>query len=91
MDRALVVDRQEEIDLNLEFFLKELPGLPAALRGKYALLRHQAIVEYYDTILDALKAANSSYPDRMFSIQEVTSDAVDLGIFSHAVHLGAAS
>jgi hypothetical protein len=90
MDKTVMVDRQEEIDRNLEFFLNELPALPAGLGGKYALLRHQVIVDYYDTMLDALQAANSLYPDRMFSIQEVTSKAVDLGIFSHAVHLGAA-
>jgi len=83
-------NRQDEIDQNLAFFLAQLPGLPAAANGKFALLRHQTIVEYYDTIVDALKVANATYPDRLFSIQQVTEAATDLGYYSHAVPLGAA-
>jgi hypothetical protein len=81
--------RQTEVDQNLEFFLKELPRL-SAQRGKYALIRHQQIVDFFQTPMDALTAGNSAYPDRLFSIQQVTDAVTDLGYYSHAVYLGAA-
>jgi hypothetical protein len=83
-------DRQKEIDQNLEFFLKELPQILPAHNGKCALLRRQKIVGYYDTVSDAVSAGNQSYPDKLFSVQQVIQAATDLGYYSHAVPLGAA-
>ncbi len=80
--------RQSEIDMNLEFFLKELPKLTAQ-RGKFALIRHQQIVNFFQTPMDALTAGNSAYPDKLFSIQQVTDVATDLGYYSYAVPMGA--
>jgi hypothetical protein len=84
----ITVDRQTEIDQNLEFFLREMPNLPAAAAGKFALLRHQKIIDYYDTILDALKVGNAQYEDKIFSVQQVTTHIADLGFYSHAVPVG---
>jgi hypothetical protein len=81
-------DRQKEIDQNHEFFLKELPQIPPEYNGKYALLRHQTIVSYYDTVSDAVSAGNQSYLDKIFSVQQVTQSVTDLGYYSHAVPLG---
>ena len=83
-------DRQKEIDQNLEAFLRELPILPAAVHGKYALLRNRSIVGYYDTVADALTAGNSQFPDKIFSVQQVVRAAADLGYYSHAMPLGIA-
>ena len=85
-----VRSRQEEVDRNFVFFQAELKNLLPNHRGKYALLRDKAIIGYYDTILDAQTAAELQYKDGLYSIQRVTDDVVDLGLFSHAVHLGAA-
>lgn len=82
--------RQKEIDGNLEYFLKELPNIPAAQRGKFALIRHQKIEAYYDTVADALRSAANQHKDMLFSIQEVGEVSADLGFYTHAVHLGAA-
>jgi len=84
------VERQSEIDQNLEYFVKELPRIPASNTGKFALLRRREIKGYYDTALDAVKTGNSLYPDKLFSIQQVTTAMVDLGYYSHAVPVGAA-
>jgi len=89
MNTNITADRQVEIDRNLEFFLREMPNLPSGVTGKFALLRHQSIVDYYDTMLDALKVGNAKYDDKMFSVQQVTAYVADLGFYSHAVHLGA--
>lgn len=80
--------RQIEVDRNLEAFRTQLPGLLKTHAGKYALLRHQEVVEFFDTLTDALIAGQKLYSDQLFSIQEITDSAVDLGFFSHAVHLG---
>ena len=82
-------DRQKEIDQNLESFMKELPQLLPAHNGKYALLRHRKIVAYYDTVSDAVSVGNQSYPDKLFSVQQVIQSATDLGYYSYAVPLGA--
>jgi hypothetical protein len=83
-----VYNHQEEIDKNLEFFLRELPNLPPGVNGKFALLRHQSIIDYYDTILDALKVGNYRFDDRLFSVQQVTNFVADLGFYSHAMPVG---
>ena len=82
--------KQEEVDRNFAFFQTELGNLLPKHRGKYALLRDQSIIDYYDTVLDAQTAAEQLYKDGLFSIQKVSEEVVDLGLFSHAVHLGAA-
>ncbi len=81
--------RQAEIENNLKFFLGELPKLMAQ-KGKFALIRHQKLINFFDTPMDALKAATALYPDKLFSIQQVTDAPTDLGYYSHAVPLGSA-
>jgi hypothetical protein len=80
---------QIEIDNNLAFFLRELPNIPVYQKGKVALLRHQAITGYYDTVPDAISAGSQLYPDGIFSIQQVTNEPVNLGFYSYAVPLAA--
>ena len=63
-----VINRGQEIEKNLEFFLQELPNIPAEYSYKVALLHHQKIEGYFDTITDAVRAGNKIYPDMMFSI-----------------------
>ena len=78
---------QKEIDANLEYFQKELPNIDSANQGKFALLRHKKIIGFYDTVMDAVTAGNTAYSDQIFSVQQVTEEAADLGFFSHAVLL----
>jgi hypothetical protein len=80
--------RQQEIDRNYEEFRKMLPTIIEAHRNKYALMRHGAIVNYYTTAQDARTTAEKFYEDGLYSIQKVSDAPIDLGFFSHAVHLG---
>jgi hypothetical protein len=82
--------KQQEVDRNFAFFQAELPKLLLKYRGRYALLRDRAIVGYYDTILDAQTAGELQYKDGLYSVQKVSDEVIDLGLYSHAVHLGAA-
>lgn len=81
-------DRREEIEENLKIFLKELPKLLPTYRGKFALLRHKKIIGFYDTVADAVSAAITLYPDKIFSVQQVTDTAFDAGFYSYAMPLG---
>jgi len=77
-------DRQAEVDENLAFFVQEMPSLNSGHAGKFALIRHKAIIGYYDTVVDAVGTGNKMYADKLFSVQQVTDVPVDLGYFSHA-------
>jgi hypothetical protein len=81
-------EKQRAIDENFLAFMAKLPGLLRTDAGKTALLRNREIVGLYDSILSAQRAGAARFPDQMFSVQEITDEAVDLGIYSHAVHLG---
>lgn len=87
MSEDLNVKRESEIEKNLTFFLSEMPNI-AVHSGKFALIRHQKIVGYFDTPMDAVSAGNTAFNDGLFSIQQVTSANVDLGFYSYALHLG---
>ena len=75
-------EKRRELDTNFAAFRKMLPDLMKSRTGKYALMRHEKVVEFFDTMRDAFVYALRVYPDDMFSIQEVTTRVVDLGWFS---------
>jgi hypothetical protein len=81
--------RQEEVDRNFAYFQRELPKLLPSERGKFALIRDCKIEGFFDTALDAHLTGSKLFADNLFSIQQVTEETVDLGSYSHAVHLGA--
>ncbi len=76
---------QQEVDLNYKTFQDQLSALLPEHRGKFALLHHQKIVDFFKTSNDAIAAGKSQFPDGMFSVQEVTDRVIDLGFFSHAM------
>ena len=80
----MTITKDDEVRQNFDAFQNLLPDLVATHPGKFALLRHSKVVEFFDTPRDALIHGQSTYDDNLFSIQEVTERAVDLGWFSHA-------
>jgi hypothetical protein len=79
---------QSEINDNLAFFLKQLPKLLKDRGGQYALLRKCKIVDYFASAEAAQTEGGKRFSDGLFSVQKVVEVQVDLGFFSHAVHLG---
>jgi hypothetical protein len=77
---------QDVIDRNYESFKAQLPSLLKTHAGKFAVLRHGKIDQFFDTLRDAAVYGLSVYGDGAFSVQEVTDRSADLGFFSHAVH-----
>ena len=55
--------KQEEIDINFDFFQKELPRLLGSNLGKYALIRDSKITGFYDTIGDAHTSGSQLFSD----------------------------
>ncbi len=81
--------KEQEIEKNFAHFQSTImPTLVESHRGRYVLLRHQKIVGIYDTARDAQMTGEKFYEDDLFSIQKVEPRPIDLGVFSHAVHLG---
>lgn len=79
-------DRQAEVDRNFAAFESLLPTLIDARKGQFALMRGGAICRFLPDQTEALNAGRSAFPDGLFSIQEVSDRAADLGFFSHAVN-----
>ena len=73
-----------EVEKNFEAFQALLPAIEPVHAGQFALMHDGKIVEYFDSIADAVKYGQALYPEGLFSLQEVTSRVIDLGYFSHA-------
>lgn len=76
--------RQREIDRNFDFFQSRIRDLYPEHQGEFALLRNQEIIGFYGHVEDAARDAGQMFPDRLFSIQVVEPEPVDLGFFSRA-------
>ena len=68
---------QQEVDANLEAFQDLLPELIENEAERWALMRHRECVAFYDTFRDATIAGNAQFEGGLFSVQEITGEAVD--------------
>lgn len=74
----------DEIKKNFEAFQKLLPSIEQIYTGKFAVLRRKKIIDYFDSMSDAVKYAEAKYEDGIYSVQQVSGRVIDLGYFSHA-------
>lgn len=77
--------KSEEVEKNFSAFQKLLPSIIGSHAGKYAVLRNQNVIEYFDTVGDAVTYARDHYEDGLYSVQKVTDQIENLGYFSYAV------
>jgi hypothetical protein len=82
MSNTAATDLKSEVDMNFDYFERNLAKLLPDHAGQYALLRHCEIIDFFDGAGEAYRTGLSRYPDRLFSIQEVDPEPVDLGFFS---------
>jgi hypothetical protein len=80
-----VKSKEQAVSENFEAFEKQLPQLLQTHAGKYALLRDKKVVEFFDSVGDAVKYGRDNFADGLYSVQLVTQEVEDLGYFSHAV------
>jgi len=82
-------ERRTQIERNYEAFSQKINEYIAIHANKYALMHDGDVVEFYSDLEDAYKTGMLLYKeDKLFSIQKVTRTPVDLGFYSHAVHIG---
>jgi hypothetical protein len=80
------LDLSDEVDANFDFFQRRLSEYLDYEAGKFALLRHRAVVGFYTDPGAADEAGHRKFPDGLYSIQEVTAEPVHLGLYSNAGH-----
>ncbi|MHC8509746.1 MAG: hypothetical protein ACYYKD_10235 [Rhodospirillales bacterium] len=76
---------RREVDQNYEAFNEMLPELLKTAPDQFVLLRGKENIAVFETADDAFIFAEAQYPDGVYSVQQITSDIVDLGYFSHVV------
>jgi len=81
MDRTA---QRAEVDRNYDAFSRQLATYLAQHRDDYALMRGGEVIGFFKTVREALTEAGRRFPDGIYSLQEVTDEPIDLGIFSHA-------
>lgn len=73
-----------EVDQNYDFFQRNLSNFLNEQQGRFALLRHREVLGFYDEPGEAAAVASKKFSDDLFSIQEVTSLPIDLGLYTFA-------
>ena len=78
--------QQAEVDKNFSIFQEKIKegSIEHSLFGKFALMKGGEIIDCFNTWEDANKAGLIAYPDKLFSIQEVSDKIVNLGYYSYA-------
>jgi hypothetical protein len=74
--------RKAEFEKNYNAFTALLPSLIPMQEGRFALMRNGAVVDFFDTPADALKAGRTQFGDGLFSVQTVSRKEADFGWFS---------
>jgi hypothetical protein len=83
---AMSDDNRSEVERNFAVFRQRLPELLTTHQGKYALMHRGGIVDFFDTLSDAVRVGQDKFGGvDNFSIQEVVSRNVNLGYYAHAV------
>jgi hypothetical protein len=77
---------QKQVDENFAVFTKLLPQLLKSHPGKYAVMHAGEVVDFFDTISDAVRFGHAKFGDTNFSIQEITTQNVTLGFHSYALY-----
>ena len=75
---------QTEIARNFDYFQRTLATHLRSHAGQFALLRDATIVDYFDWPGDADRAGMTAFADGLYSIQQVTGEPVELGLYANA-------
>lgn len=71
-----------EVDRNFDFFQRRMTDYLPAQFGKYALLRHCEVVDFFKDAAEA-EARGEEFSDGLYSIQLVDPAPVNLGLYSN--------
>jgi hypothetical protein len=77
---------QREVDKNFQEFQKLLPELLKTHPGKYAVMHDGRPIEFFDTFSDAVRFGHAKFKDLNFSVQEITTETINLGAHTYALY-----
>ncbi len=77
-------NKSYELRQNYDAFLRDLPALIGDHEGQHVVMRHGEVVDFFDSVRDALNGARERFDDDLFSVQKVTGPVADLGWYSRA-------
>lgn len=80
MDEAL----QREIAQNFDYLQRTLSEHLRAHAGQFALLKAQRVHGYFGTPADADREGWNRFSDKLYSIQQITPEPVELGMYANA-------
>lgn len=75
-----------EVDQNYDYFQRYITSYLPEQIGRYALLRHQEVIGFFDDPGEAAREGARRFSDNIFSIQEVSTAPIDLGLYSYAAN-----
>lgn len=75
---------RHEIAGNFDFFQRTLKEQLRAHAGQFALIKARRIHGYFDTAGAADTEGWSRFSDKLYSIQQVTPEPVELGLYANA-------
>lgn len=76
---------RQEVDRNYDYFQRNLGQWMRDHADQYALIKSLKIIGFYDGPGEALRAGLAQFPDKLFSIQQVTTEIDELGCMSVGV------
>ena len=79
-------ERQDQVERNFRAFNARLPELLKAHPGKFALLHNEEIIDFFDSLGDAVKFGHMKFGDTNFSIQQVQRQEISLGAYTYAIN-----
>lgn len=74
----------QEIASNFDFFQRTLAEHLRAYAGKFALLKARRVHGYFETPGEADGEGYRRFTDGLYSIQQVTPEPVELGLYANA-------
>lgn len=73
-----------EIAANFDFFQRTLSDHLRAHAGEFVLLKGRRTHGYFLSVGEADREGWSRFPDHLYSIQQVTPEPVELGVYANA-------
>jgi hypothetical protein len=71
-----------EVDHNYDFFQRHMNDYLPSRFGRYALLRHCEVIDFFDNAVQA-EERGEQFADGLYSIQLVDPEPVNLGLYSN--------
>lgn len=77
--------QRHQVEINYDAFQRVLGSILADHRHQYALMRDRQIVGFFKEPGDADREGHRRFADQVYSIQQVTEEPVELGLYANGL------